>query len=114
MKRRILAVMLCFTMVLPALSCGKEGDSTDMPKHEREEKPEEPKPINTVHPLYTKAPQDCTDEEYKEFYQTTFHEFDAKNRASTWMPKKPVAPASSIVPPLGYASLHAAPPCFNN
>ena len=45
-------------------------------KEDTEEKPEEPKPINTVHPLYTKAPQDCTDEEYKEFYQTTFHEFE--------------------------------------
>ena len=42
---------------------------------EGEEKAEE-KPINDVLPLYAKAPQDCTDEEYKDFYHKTFHEFD--------------------------------------
>ena len=42
---------------------------------EAAEKPEE-KPINDVLPLYAKAPQDCTDEEYKEFYHKTFHEFE--------------------------------------
>ncbi|MCR4585120.1 MAG: DUF3160 domain-containing protein [Lachnospiraceae bacterium] len=41
MKRRILAALLCVTMVLPAFSCGKEAE-TDLPKHEREEKPDEP------------------------------------------------------------------------
>ena len=33
-------------------------------------------PINDTHPLYAKAPQDCTDEEYKDFYHKTFREFD--------------------------------------
>ena len=42
----------------------------------KEEKKEEPKPINDVHPLYTKQPQDCTDEEYKEFYHKTFHDYE--------------------------------------
>ncbi len=33
------------------------------------------KPINDAQPLYLKKPNDCTDEEYKEFYKTTFHDF---------------------------------------
>ncbi len=42
MKRRILAIVLCFAMVLPVFSCGKDADPVKTPKHEREEKPEEP------------------------------------------------------------------------
>ncbi len=30
---------------------------------------EEPTPLNDVSPLYMKRPGECTDEEYKEFYQ---------------------------------------------
>ena len=33
------------------------------------------KPINDSQPLYLKKPNDCTDEEYKEFYKTTFRDF---------------------------------------
>ena len=33
-------------------------------------------PINDVAPLYVKAPQDCTDEDYKAFYRKVFHEYD--------------------------------------
>ena len=34
------------------------------------------KPLNTTSPLYTKAPKDCTDEEYKSFYTDTFMDYD--------------------------------------
>ncbi len=34
-------------------------------------------PLNTVLPLYAKAPKDCTEEEYKEFYTNTFMDYDA-------------------------------------
>ena len=33
--------------------------------------------LNTTAPLYTKAPKDCTDEEYKNFYTDTFMDYDA-------------------------------------
>lgn len=33
-------------------------------------------PLNTVTPLYSKAPKDCTDEEYKKFYTDTFMDFN--------------------------------------
>ncbi len=42
---------------------------------EKDEKVEEPKPLNDTHPLWLKSPRDCTDEEYKEFYQKVFHDF---------------------------------------
>lgn len=45
-----------------------------LPKEEKEDAPE-PKPINDTTPLWTKAPKDCTDEEYKEFYTKVFHDF---------------------------------------
>ena len=47
------------------------------PKKEGEEAAEkpEPKPINDTNPLWLKRPQDCTEEEYKEFYQKVFHDY---------------------------------------
>ncbi|PKM49048.1 MAG: molecular chaperone HtpG [Firmicutes bacterium HGW-Firmicutes-7] len=36
---------------------------------------EEPKPLNTTTPLYTKKPNECSDDEYKEFYRKTFMDF---------------------------------------
>ena len=44
---------------------------------ETEEKPkkEAPKPINETAPLWTKHPNDCTEEEYKDFYRNVFHDF---------------------------------------
>ena len=40
-----------------------------------EEEDDAPKPINQIHPLWTKHPNDCTDEEYKEFYRDVFHDY---------------------------------------
>lgn len=34
-----------------------------------------PKPINEVAPLWTKHPNECTDEQYKEFYRSVFHDY---------------------------------------
>lgn len=34
-----------------------------------------PKALNNPHPLYLKKPSECTDEEYKEFYRTTFNDY---------------------------------------
>ena len=35
----------------------------------------EDKPLNDTQPLYLKAPKDCTEEEYKDFYRKTFHDY---------------------------------------
>ncbi len=42
---------------------------------EKEKTPEEPKPINDTCPLWLKNPSDCTEEEYKEFYQKVFNDY---------------------------------------
>ena len=42
---------------------------------EDEEEPEGPKPVNQIHPLWSKHPNDCTEEEYKDFYRTVFHDY---------------------------------------
>ena len=34
-----------------------------------------PKPINETLPLWAKHPNECTDEEYKEFYRNVFHDY---------------------------------------
>ena len=33
------------------------------------------KPLNDTQPLYLKNPKDCTEDEYKEFYRKTFHDY---------------------------------------
>ena len=35
----------------------------------------EDKALNETQPLYLKAPKDCTEEEYKDFYRKTFHDY---------------------------------------
>ena len=42
---------------------------------EDEDEDKVPKPINEIHPLWTKHPNDCTEEEYKDFYRTVFHDY---------------------------------------
>ena len=44
-------------------------------KDGEEEKEIEVKPINDTCPLWLKNPSDCTDEEYKEFYQKVFNDY---------------------------------------
>lgn len=39
------------------------------------EEPEAPKPINDTKPLWMKKPSECTEDEYKEFYQKVFNDF---------------------------------------
>lgn len=51
-----------------------KGSDADDTKTE-EKKPEAPKPLNTTTPLWAKHPNDCTDEEYKEFYRKVFHDY---------------------------------------
>ena len=52
-------------------------DDTSADSSEQTEAKEEPaeKPINDIHPLWTKHPNECSDEEYKEFYRKVFLDF---------------------------------------
>lgn len=57
----------------------KEGDT----ETKEEKEPEEPKLkivkrpelMNDIHPLWAKTPNDCTEEEYKEFYRKVFQDY---------------------------------------
>ncbi|MGP1433188.1 MAG: molecular chaperone HtpG [Catonella sp.] len=40
-----------------------------------EKKEEEPKPVNEIHPLWTKHPNEVKEEDYKEFYRKVFRDY---------------------------------------
>lgn len=50
----------------------KKAETSDENKTSEEKKPQ---PINNPNPLWTKHPNDCTEEEYKQFYRDVFHDF---------------------------------------
>ena len=45
------------------------------PRKERYKINKRPSLMNDIHPLWTKHPNDCTDEEYKKFYRSVFHDY---------------------------------------
>lgn len=56
-----------------ASESSEDSNSDEDEKESKDEAAE--KPINDTHPLWTKHPNDCTDEEYKEFYRKVFLDF---------------------------------------
>ena len=57
-----------------AESTDKAADKADA-KEGEEAKSAEPKPVNDTHPLWTKTPSECKEDEYKEFYRKVFHDY---------------------------------------
>ncbi|MBQ9299741.1 MAG: molecular chaperone HtpG [Clostridia bacterium] len=52
-------------------------DTADKPQEPKEgEEPKAPQPINETHPLWLKAPKDCTEQEYKDCYHKLFNTFE--------------------------------------
>ena len=45
------------------------------PATERYKIRKRPQALNDIHPLWTKHPNECTDDEYKEFYRKVFHDY---------------------------------------
>ncbi len=46
------------------------------PKEGEEAKePEAPKPVNDTHPLWTKHPNECSEDDYKDFYRKVFNDY---------------------------------------
>ena len=58
----------------------KDGECTcehhDDEDHECTCDKEDEKPVNDTHPLWTKAPSECTEDEYKEFYRRVFNDYN--------------------------------------
>ncbi len=51
----------------------KAEEGEDKPAGEKQPEPE--KPINDIHPLWQKAPSECTPDDYKAFYRKVFHDY---------------------------------------
>lgn len=54
---------------------GKVTEGEAEKEEKKDKKPKAPKPINNTIPLWTKHPNDVTEEEYKEFYRNVFHDY---------------------------------------
>lgn len=54
---------------------GKAVEEKDKDKSGEKKEDKKPKPINNTTPLWTKHPNDCTDEEYKNFYREVFYDY---------------------------------------
>ena len=73
--REILDKYCSFMPVEIYLDVVKEEEE-EAPADDAEKKePEAPKPVNDTNPLWQKNASDCTDEEYKEFYQKVFSDY---------------------------------------
>ena len=67
----------CSFMAVPIyLEEIKEDEAVVTGEGEEPKAKAEDKPINDTQPLYAKAPQDCTDEDYKAFYRKVFREYE--------------------------------------
>ena len=56
----------------------EEAKTKEAPAEEAEggdTKTAEPAPIDDTHPLWQKAPSECTEQEYKDFYHKVFHDY---------------------------------------
>lgn len=53
----------------------EKDENGDVTLEDEEEEEKGPEPINQTTPLWAKHPNDCTEEEYKEFYRNVFHDF---------------------------------------
>ena len=52
-----------------------EDTSVDTSAETEEKEPKKIEALNDIHPLWTKNPSNCTEEEYKEFYRNVFHDY---------------------------------------
>ncbi|MGN1084386.1 MAG: molecular chaperone HtpG, partial [Lachnospiraceae bacterium] len=53
----------------------KSAESEEKDAEEKDAEEKKPQPINDPNPLWTKHPNDCTEEEYKKFYRDVFHDY---------------------------------------
>ena len=75
--REILRKYCAFMPIEIYLNAQQSSDSQQEKEGEDStgEQPQ-PTPVNNTHPLWLKAPKDCTDEEYENFYQEVFMDFN--------------------------------------
>lgn len=54
---------------------GKAEDESEVAENSDKKEKKKPQPLNDTTPLWTKHPNDCTEEEYKEFYRKVFMDY---------------------------------------
>ena len=59
----------------PKTDSAAEEDADIVETDDDDAAEEKEEPINDIHPLWMKTPGDCTDEEYKDFFQKVFYDF---------------------------------------
>ena len=59
----------------PKTDSAAEEDADIVETDDADAAEEKEEPINDIHPLWMKTPGDCTDEEYKDFFQKVFYDF---------------------------------------
>ena len=69
----VIGVLLIGAGVAIGVYFYNQNQTEETGKKKKEEK--KPQPINTPVPLWTKHPNDCTEEEYKKFYREVFHDY---------------------------------------
>ena len=69
-KEKIEEILEKYCAFMPVEIYFSAGEDT-----ENQEDKEAPAPINDTTPLWLKNPSDCTEEEYKAFYQKVFHDY---------------------------------------
>ncbi len=60
---------------VPKKEEAKSAESEEKDAEEKDTEEKKPQPINDPNPLWTKHPNDCTEEEYKKFYRDVFHDY---------------------------------------
>lgn len=73
--REILNKYCSFMPVEIYLNIVGEEKSEEGKENDDSKTPEEPKPINDIHPLWQKNPSECSDEEYDSFYHKVFSDW---------------------------------------
>lgn len=73
--REILNKYCSFMPVEIYLNIVGEEKSEEGKDNDGSKTPEEPKPINDIHPLWQKNPSECSDEEYDSFYHKVFSDW---------------------------------------
>ena len=71
---RIRTVLEKYCAFMPYEIYLKNADRREEPPKEGEA-PKEEKPVNDISPLFTKHPNECTEEQYKEFYRNVFRDY---------------------------------------
>ncbi len=82
-KAREVIEKYCSFMPVPIFFKDENAKEEEKPEDKKEEgkegeekkEPKKPEPINEIHPLWTKTPNDCKDEDYKKFYRDVFNDY---------------------------------------